>query len=767
MGLRRTSIFAKQSREMIMSTWEIVFTNNFKEDFQDYPAPEASKFHRYLKFLADNPYQGNNNATKIKNDSHSYRGRLGDFRLFYRVVQKTKRVILRRLQRRGKVYGATRGAETVVGPVDRLIRESQGRSSTIKVVENQGSAQTIELEIPKEGQEAGSFQEPTIGNEIPTESEFLVEYEQVFIEEDELFLIQVPVEFHELIMAADDIADLETCELPEQIFNRITSFIKDPGQSEFGNLYSLDPSTGLSVRDNPLSSFMLAPDPLQKSVIEKDLDSGPLLVRGGPGTGKTLIGLQRLKRIIDSRHTETLFDKEWHGTAKPKFAFFSYTNVLVNTSNKLFADISRNRDVDVVFTTVDKAVRQMLGDHFAFLGTPLGNPIDDKNSLHFYLNNLTIKRMLETGDSWHKECASYVKDNFTVDFLAEEIQSVIQGNDLKSKAAYIEFKRIGRKTPIREKARERLWVVYEVFSELCEQQTRFTWEGQRQKLLHLIEKGKVSYEPFSSLVLDEAQDLSIVALRIVSRLVRDTRYFLMLADSGQSIYNKSPIWKDVNKDLRFHKGNSINLAKSYRMSRQISLALQPLRRDADVDPSDPIKKTEGVFNGEKPIWLNQAHGKHSQTTINILKHLIHNEGVNPGQIALILRAWKNPDGADYTIANELLAANIAVDTVDDKTKPISIDGKAVHIINAHSAKGLEFPFVIVPFVSNRTFPYEKSRPRSDELTMLDEWKDEEMRLLYVALSRASVRLWLITESDNPSPYLEFLDPRNWLRTYDR
>ena len=76
----------------------------------------------------------------------------------------------------------------------------------------------------------------------------------------------------------------------------------------------------------------------------------------------------------------------------------------------------------------------------------------------------------------------------------------------------------------------------------------------------------------------------------------------------------------------------------------------------------------------------------------------------------------------------------------------------MHIINAHSAKSLEFPFVIVPNVSDGTYPYERSRPATDDERNIEEWLAEEQRVLYVALSRASYRLWIIADDGAAKPF---------------
>lgn len=79
------------------------------------------------------------------------------------------------------------------------------------------------------------------------------------------------------------------------------------------------------------------------------------------------------------------------------------------------------------------------------------------------------------------------------------------------------------------------------------------------------------------------------------------------------------------------------------------------------------------------------------------------------------------------------------------------DQEAVHLTSIHKAKGRQWPIVIIPELNERYFPYhpegDLSRPTSDA---------SERRLLYVAMTRAQQRLYLLTpdqgSEDPPSPF---------------
>ena len=85
---------------------------------------------------------------------------------------------------------------------------------------------------------------------------------------------------------------------------------------------------------------------------------------------------------------------------------------------------------------------------------------------------------------------------------------------------------------------------------------------------------------------------------------------------------------------------------------------------------------------------------------------------------------------DYLESYALLEEN---DKVDDK----SDDGNSVTLTTVHAAKGLEFPFVFVIAMEKNMFPHERSE--------MEGSVDEELRLFYVALTRARRNL-LITHA---------------------
>jgi len=184
----------------------------------------------------------------------------------------------------------------------------------------------------------------------------------------------------------------------------ITDYLTSPAQTHIGRLYSLDPGDAIeSIASRPLGDFLLA--------------------LGGPGTGKSLIGLYRMRRLLRERSTESLFD-----TRRPFFRFLSYTNTLVNTSEKMFESIAPRNPSDFVtrFSTFDK----MVANGLEWFGIKLRPPLSGRR-LEDFLDSQVLAPM-KRGSEQEGAAASYVEDRLGPAFLMEEITELIEANGIET-----------------------------------------------------------------------------------------------------------------------------------------------------------------------------------------------------------------------------------------------------------------------------------------------------------------------------------------------
>lgn len=117
------------------------------------------------------------------------------------------------------------------------------------------------------------------------------------------------------------------------------------------------------------------------------------------------------------------------------------------------------------------------------------------------------------------------------------------------------------------------------------------------------------------------------------------------------------------------------------------------------------------------------------------------------------------------------AATLFLEEISLVSDTDSLDEKkdVVRLMTLHSAKGLEFPFVFIVGLEEGIFPHSRSALSPAEL-------EEERRLMYVGLTRAKEKAWLIsaetrmiygsTQMNAPSRFISEI-PENLLETEER
>ena len=116
-------------------------------------------------------------------------------------------------------------------------------------------------------------------------------------------------------------------------------------------------------QDLDVRALLLELDEKQERFVSFALDgAGPVLVRGGPGTGKSTVALYRTKRLVDEltqRAPDLFTDPDY----KPRVLFTTYTNALVTFSADLLRHLLVLMEL-VEVTTTDRVIdrrRQLTG----------------------------------------------------------------------------------------------------------------------------------------------------------------------------------------------------------------------------------------------------------------------------------------------------------------------------------------------------------------------------------------------------------------------
>lgn len=705
-------------------SYEITFTRGFKEGLEGLPRDIYPIVNRQVSAIAEDPFARDTNRTRMKNAPRTFRARIGiHVRMLYRVLDEMHRVVFLAIAPRECIYDRDTGRTKPITDADRdaILGELQGTTPPHATSHRQ--------------------QPPT----QPPLVEPLVVIEALdWISEDELFLLQIPQETWPAILDAGSIEALQHAALDSQWKARIEDYWTNPKQTQVEKLYSLSPEQGVdAIVQRPLSELLIMLDPEQRLALGRIKDQGPYLLKGSAGTGKTLVGLYHIRDLVVMRTGVSLFD-----TAAAQFGVITFTNTLVEANDNLLRAITPTSSHEGIHcTTLDKIAYDLAKEA---LGTQ-PNALDQGGIAKFLREDVEPQFDQDSTER-------ILLQRLGHKFVADEIEQTIFDNGLKQLDDYLKVARSGRQRGLRREERQGIWYLFERLKGVFSKKGVQTFAQLRLIALDYLREHP-KYPRYAALFVDEAQDFSKVARQLCIELVADPKNLLLAADTGQSIYTTPPSWRQCDPHFNFQGRRPIELSKSYRMTWQIGQAIAGMRSDTG-DEDEHSNNATPVFSGPKPVWIYVPRHEHPNKVAELVYGLIHdvNSPIPPGWIAIIVRI--NDRAGAYS---RLLKANGISCLAVTREAPIKLDQPHVHIITAHSSKGLGFPVVVVPDVSEDFYPLRQALSRAKDQEQREDILSFEQRLLYVALSRASHQLFMVADCESPSPFLNKLDEKtHWI-----
>lgn len=466
--------------------------------------------------------------------------------------------------------------------------------------------------------------------------------------------------------------------------------------------------------DYPWEKWILYLHPTQRRVVERDFN-GPARVSGSAGTGKTVVALHRVKHILDE-------DTD----ARPLLTTFS--EPLANSlSHKLRRLVGAKADRVSILS-----FRGLARDLFTLI-----NAHDPRPATEERVYAAIAQAAEEKGDG-----------RFSHRFLVSEWRHVVDAWQIDSSETYATVPRLGRKNRLGTKQRERLWPIFARATDILAAQGAQTWPSIFKEVADHFRPS--DRKPFTHIVVDEAQDLGVPELRLLSAIATPGENRLFFAgDLGQRIFQEPFSWKQLGIDIR---GRSATLKVNYRTSHQIRQTvdklLPPEIRDVDGNLEER-KGTVSVFNGPAPevVLARDENGE-----IDMVRRWVGGllqDGLAPEEIGLFVRS----DASLYRPRDvaRLLGLNVVElsEKVEDHTGRLPM-------ATMHLAKGLEFKAVAVMACDEGLLPDEERLSAAPDEIEQQTIYDTERHLLYVACTRARDYL-LVTGIDPGSEFLEDLE----------
>lgn len=464
--------------------------------------------------------------------------------------------------------------------------------------------------------------------------------------------------------------------------------------------------------DAPWDKWTVFLHPDQRKLVEQKC-SGPYRVSGSAGTGKTIVALHRAVFLLK---------------ANPE------SRVLLTTFSETLANSLRDR------------LKKLL------VGSPmLGDRIDifsfDEVALNLY-SKLKTKRSIISQDKIIDLIEGERKNStdlqISTAYLASEWIDVIDAWEVNTWEEYKNAKRLGRRKRLSDIQKQKVWEIFSNIKKYMDREGLIT----KNEVLNVLSREITKFKnpPYTNIVIDEAQDISICQLRLIAALGASQVNGLFFAgDLGQRIFQQPFSWKALGVEIR---GRSKTLKVNYRTSHQIRIKADGLLPEeiSDVDQNKENRQsTISVFDGTKPIVL-------SLKSIDEEKKAVSNEilnqiklGVRPEEIGIFVRTDNEIKRAEDIIKESKLSAHILNDRMNTLYNNVSIG-------IMHLAKGLEFKAVFVIACDDEVIPNQSRLETAIDEADLEEIYQTERHLLYVACTRA--RDFLMVTGVNPSS--EFL-----------
>jgi ATP-dependent exoDNAse (exonuclease V) beta subunit len=249
-----------------------------------------------------------------------------------------------------------------------------------------------------------------------------------------------------------------------------------------------------------------------------------------------------------------------------------------------------------------------------------------------------------------------------------------------------------------------------------------------------IDRGLTPAGQYSALLIDEAHDFEDAWLQMAARLVTPaTNSLLILYDDAQSIYqhkrrkfNFASVGIEARGRTSVLRLNYRNTAEVLALAMQCAQGLLTDRAETE-DEMQTVCPASAGRRGPLPVLLEATNARQEADLIAERVEAACAEGTAPCDIAVLCRIKKHMD----LIARAIALRDIPCQSMNQPGfRSFDWAEPSVKLITLHSAKGLEFPLVFIAGL--------------DSMPFMNEPMDEEVRLLYVGMTRATQQLVLST-----------------------
>lgn len=424
----------------------------------------------------------------------------------------------------------------------------------------------------------------------------------------------------------------------------------------------------------------------QQEVVDTVKPDNDFLIRGGPGTGKTLVLLEAMRKTVESG------EQELDLGGPQQVQLLTYTRTLT-AFNRYLSEVMGIENTKGLVDTIDGFFVARL--HECLEGWDPDPPI--------------VKRLCEDGLAFMEGAE-----------LANEIDGFLFGNDI-SREEYIDqaIPRSGMRRPLTRPQREQVWAAREQVEVTLIKEGLYSFNFARLQLLRWMEQhpAELAGKQRAYLFVDESQDMNAVGLKILKGFA--SRGLILAGDPRQTIYGHGSPYLRAGIKI---SGRTRILRVNFRNTCQVhELAQRFAARGGG--PHEPGENVAYPFRmGPPPELFTSRHGRAlTATLVQRARLCTERLGYDPENIAVLTPYYKVLTSLDQALQE----AGYSTANVHDEDFDFHTEG-CIRLSTLHSAKGLDFPVVLLylPYL----FVPEYMDPALEERRLRN--------LIYVAMTRA-------------------------------
>ncbi|MEV0367351.1 UvrD-helicase domain-containing protein [Nocardia fusca] len=524
---------------------------------------------------------------------------------------------------------------------------------------------------------------------------------------------------------------------------------------------TVDDDVRSAIEEGDFRAWKVFLHPTQERIVHRHYN-GPARVSGGPGTGKTIVALHRVRHLAEQLPP---------GDDRPILLTTFTKNLTTDLRNRLASLIDPALLGRVDIAHIDQLAARVIGEN-----TAAGR---GKQRVFDTIAHTELRQLLTELDD-HR---------FTPEFVFDEWEQIILGQSIPTRSQYFQARRAGRGQALTRPERAHIWKLVEQFTARLDKLGIETW-GQAaeraarfeiERATKITEHRHADSTPdrldsssgaryrnyrYRHIVVDEAQDLRPAHWKML-RAMTDPELpndMFIAGDTHQRIYDHQIALGALGINIR---GRAARLTLSYRTTREILAhalriidpASEPITYDDLDDGTDTLAGYRSVLRGTTPeftgynTWNDELFALTG--VLQRWRAELSTDGsgapVDPSGRMAVCVADRDLVGrtAHHLSTTGLTCAELTKDGLEG-------DGE-IHIGTMHRFKGLEYQRLAIVGVGDGIIPRSSiERYRTDDPPRYDREHRKARSLLFVAATRARDVL-RVSWHGSPSPYLPAVD----------